>query len=103
MPPENEVSPKRPVYDRARILEGINFVVKEHVSWEMFFSLHDIDPYRLEYERLIENPDTICSEICDYVGTTANHRFSLDEVPIEKQRSDLNEKWIRRLKENMTY
>ena len=100
---EKKTSPDNPVYDKTKILRSMFAAGKDELLWEMFFSLNEIEPYRLEYERLIEDPDTICREICDYVGVSTTYRFSLDNVPIKKQKRDLNEEWARRLKESMDY
>ena len=102
-PSTDEHPPGVPEYHRGRIMEAINLVLKEQVSWEAFFTLNDIRPYRVDYERLIEGTHEVCQEICSHVGVTTDYQFSLDQSPIERQRSNLNEEWVRRIKESAGY
>jgi LPS sulfotransferase NodH len=101
--PNTQYSPEEPVYDRKRIMEAINFVLREQTSWEAFFAINDIRPYRAEYERLIEDTHAVCEEVCDHIGVTTDHQFTLDRAPIKRQRSDLNQQWMRRIKKSAGY
>ena len=92
-----------PVYDEGRIMEAINFVAHGQVNWQAFFALNDIDPYHVDYERLIENTDEACADICARVGVATDYGFSLDQTPLELQASELNAEWISRIKASTGY
>lgn len=94
---------KEPAYDRSRVIDALNFSVKEQVSWETFFALNEIEPYRITYEQLIEDTGTVGRKICAYVGVTTDNTFSIDQARLKRQGDAVNEEWIRRIKEEFGY
>ena len=86
------------VYDENRILNAINFITGERTSWENFFALNDIDPLRIDYKSLIEQPRAICLAISTCVGVETDYAFGLETSSMTQQRDGLNAEWIARIK-----
>ena len=87
-------------YDEERIRKAVRFVLNEKVSWEAFFALNEIQPLRLTYERLVQETENVCREICAHVGVETDYPFSIDKAHSKRQRNRVNEEWIRRIKES---
>jgi LPS sulfotransferase NodH len=43
-------------------------------AWEMFFMVHGITPYRVEFRQFRQHPDQTTAEILDWLGVTATAR-----------------------------
>ena len=87
-------------FDEARVRNSIDAIARLATTWENFFTANDIEPYRVEYETLIEEPHRICSEICQFMGVETDHVFEIEGSGLKKQGNAVNEDWIRRIKES---
>jgi trehalose 2-sulfotransferase len=86
-------------FDEARVRRSIDFIASLVTAWEDFFEKYSIEPYRVEYETLLEEPHRVCSEICQFLGVETDHVFSIESSGLKKQGNTVNEDWIRRINE----
>ncbi len=70
---------------------------------ERLFALGDIDPLNVFYENLLDNSNTVCRQVRDFVGIETGHVFSLDTSRTKKQGGALNREWIARAKADLRY
>lgn len=52
---------------------------EEGTSWEMFFSRHGIQPYRLTYEDLISDRNSVCLDVLKFLGIPPPKSITLHE------------------------
>lgn len=43
-------------------------ISRQEQAWEVYFELHGIEPYRVEYEELLERPEETVREIFEWLG-----------------------------------
>ena len=100
-----QASPDRreAIFDETRVRKSIETIARLAAEWEVFFSLHDIEPYRLDFESLTADPHAICSEICRFVGVETDHKFSIEKSDFERQGNSVNDDWVRRIKDLAAY
>jgi LPS sulfotransferase NodH len=55
-----------PDFQEVRWIETL--ISRQEEAWEIYFGVHGIDPYRIEYEELLERPDGTLREIFEWLG-----------------------------------
>lgn len=92
-----------PKFDAAQVRNAIDSMAGDTTWWEVFFSLRNIEPYRLDYETLIANPQGVCSEICKFIGVETDHEFAVEGSNFVKQSNSINDDWVRRIQQLSLY
>jgi LPS sulfotransferase NodH len=55
-----------PDFQEVRWIETL--ISRQEQAWEIYFEVHGIDPYRVEYEEFLERPDETVLEIFEWLG-----------------------------------
>ena len=95
--------PTQVSFDEARVMKAIDYVLRDELKWKKFFAMNGIEPLRLTYEALLEDPQGTCQQLARYVGVDINHAFSLEDTDLLKQSNELNDEWIKRIKALAAY
>ncbi|CAD5946489.1 Stf0 family sulfotransferase [Planktothrix agardhii] len=63
------ISSEQPVieYDELAILSHVESRLKERLQWENFFTLYSVNPLRITYEDVLENPQKVLQKIANFV------------------------------------
>lgn len=81
-------------YSYRGINESLYFLCQEKALWESFFSSIDVQPLRITYEELEEEPSEQVERISNYLGVKIRENvFSFSDVGISKQRDDISESY----------
>ena len=83
---------RTPVYDFPLIDTLHQNVVADNFGWETWFKLNGIEPLRLTYEDLIDNPRREIFRTLEFLGLDTPAELAL-VTHIEKQATDLNHTW----------
>jgi len=85
-------------YDQALINSAFDDILVQDIQWQKMFTLHNIHPIQVFYEDLLEDPNTICHDICKAVGIETDHQFKIERSPLKQQRTQLNDEWMERFR-----
>jgi|GEM_PF-1866880 len=92
-------------YDGARIAEEVKSIANQGRVWEEVYRLFGIDPLRIVYEDLAADPVAVTAAVAAYVGLKGppitDPRFFANP-PMERQASELNERWEARFLEEQS-
>ena len=82
-----------PVYNLKAIENSVRAIVKQRVEWELFFTLYNTAPLRLEYEEIVLNPLKTITDYLGYMNLETN--VAIDKItPNTIQLSDdINKEW----------
>ena len=83
-------------YDREMIAKAMNEVELQSARWLQWFDLHKIEPIRVIYEELIDDPHTTVRAIVEQLGVQDDEPDEVQLPPVEKQGDDTNQEWIER-------
>ena len=89
-------------FDAGKIHRALKACLLENEQWDEFFGLYSIEPLRVTYEELADNPVAVGARVADFIGLHGPPlatRRSL--TPLEVQATDLNTKWEQRYLEIM--
>ena len=95
--------PPQSSFDEARVMKAIDYVLRDELKWKKFFAMNGLQPLRLTYEALLEDPQRTCQQLARYVGVDTDHAFSLADTDLLRQSNELNEEWIKRIKALAAY
>lgn len=85
-----------PQYDKASILNIIRGLVRDQQDWELFFLLHKINPLRITYEELCENPYRVLEDVISFLGVEPAVSPKSITVPTMRLADDTNRQWEER-------
>jgi len=85
-----------PEYSFEAIRRQEQSIARQEEVWERIFTLTETEPYRLQYEEFLREPDRIFSEIADYVGVEQCPTACLDMPNIDRQSDALSAEWVAR-------
>jgi LPS sulfotransferase NodH len=85
-------------FDESEILAAVKTSMAENQVWNEFFALFSIDPLRVTYEDLAEDPPGVAASVADYLGLKGPPvtRKRVLEEPLTIQATALNEQWEKR-------
>jgi trehalose 2-sulfotransferase len=90
---------QKPVFDAGLIQSQLDALVRERARWEMFFARTGIEPLRLEYETIIEDPCHAVRQVAELMGVDALPNLGPGKVlTVELQRDALNLEWADRFR-----
>jgi len=84
-------------FDAGKISRALRSSEQELQEWNDFFDLYSIQPLRITYEALAEDPAAVGAQVADYLdlhGPPLENKRS--SVPLEVQATSLNTKWEER-------
>jgi LPS sulfotransferase NodH len=81
------------VYKYEAVLQAMKALAREKVAWEVHFAAFGIEPLRVTYEQLEEDPAPPVHQIAELMGVDSVVDVQLGDVALEKQRDETNEQW----------
>ena len=98
-------STKKPAYSAEQIKERIKFAIRITKQWESFFTTQKIQPLRIDYQDLQEDPSSMMHAIYNFIGITktqaetdtliSDYKKQNDHKP-QKQANQTNNEWRQR-------
>ncbi|MEI8701083.1 MAG: hypothetical protein EOR99_19070 [Mesorhizobium sp.] len=85
-------------FDAELIQRQLDALVRERARWEMFFARTGVDPLRLEYELIVENPMDAVRQVADMMGVKLQRSPDSSKVAIQKQRDSISLEWADRFR-----
>lgn len=89
-----QAAQSRPEFSVPAIQSAISQILIERSGWDRFFAYTGIEPLRVSYERLVENPDETLCRVCEHIG--AQWTGVPGEEVTHVQRSQLSDEWRQR-------
>ena len=84
-----------PEYDRDRIAELVRTIGEHNAGWEAWFASAGVEPYRVRYEQLADDPVATTRDILGFLGLSLPE--GSDITPRHRrQADDLNHRWVSR-------
>jgi LPS sulfotransferase NodH len=84
---------------------AINYLVRlltaHDASWDAYFLGLGIDPLKITYEELAEDPATVVLAVLKYLGIEAPAGLEIAGPRLEAQADELSEDWVRRVHEHL--
>lgn len=77
---ERDAVSARVPYDFFSILSKVMILGANNVNWEAYFSRLGIEPCRIEYEELVDNPKAVVQRIFEFLGLERK----TDEIELER-------------------
>ncbi len=91
------VPQNKPEYDFAALSLYVQEAGDHQRAWEEWFGFNSIDPHRITYSQLDENPSEVVSGVLDFLSLKLPLTAVLD-APNKRLASDINEQWIVRFR-----
>ena len=90
-------------YDFKKILALIESFALQNGNWERLFSLLNVTPYRISYERLVKQPATELENIAKFIGINLENypESSMHKPWIQSQSTAINRLWEDRFLEDI--
>jgi LPS sulfotransferase NodH len=85
-----------PAFDRDQIALYADRIRTENAAWERFFAERSIAPYRIVYERMVEEPDEAVRGVLGFLGVADHGDVGSGPVELEQQADALTDEWIER-------
>lgn len=85
-------------YDEAAILSHVDRLIYERMQWERFFALYSIDPLRVAYEEVLEEPEKLVRHIAKFLGEDISIRVGLDMSATRKIGGGRNQEWAEQIR-----
>jgi LPS sulfotransferase NodH len=96
--------PAQPV-EPAFSFRAINYLVRlltaHDASWDAYFLGLGIEPLKVSYEELAEQPAPVVHRVLDHLAIDAPSPLDLGAPRLEAQADELSEDWIRRVHEHL--
>jgi LPS sulfotransferase NodH len=84
---------------------AINYLVRlltaHDASWDAYFLGLGIQPLKISYEELAEQPEPIVRRVLDHLEIDAPEMLDLGAPRLEVQADELSEDWVRRVHEHL--
>jgi LPS sulfotransferase NodH len=91
----HEPSEHQPHFDRARIDELCATIIEHNAAWQQWFAAVGVEPYRVTYEGLDQDPAGTTQAVLDYLGIELPPSRSI-QVRHRRLADELNTQWIKR-------
>ena len=89
-----DAPPPKVDYSHDGIRAAMRTIIAENAAWEEHFASQGLEVLPVWYERLLEDPQGVCQEVCRRVlGRDSTHTFSLDQSDIVKMRDNTTDEW----------
>lgn len=85
---------RKPEYNFYHILDCLREINVQEKGWEMYFMERNITPFRVVYEELIADPESIVVNAMNYLGIAITDGFVLPSPRLRKQADSLSEEWV---------
>jgi len=82
-----------PSYDGDRIHECLRGIVRDYARWELFFARNGIEPTRVAYETLVDDPQACVDDIAAVFGLRGRTPIDMGQVTLQIQRDALTAEW----------
>ena len=80
-------------YDRDLITARLQSAVRQNTDWDYYFARNRIEPFRLTYEALLEQPDAAVGAIAQWLGVDLAAAPKGEASRTRSQRDALTEEW----------
>ena len=86
------------LFDHRHVRALLKWVEHQNREWERFFRDNGINPLRLTYEEVVDDPPSAVVEIFRFLGIPAPpaNEMRSEHLPLERQTDAVTEEWIRR-------
>ncbi len=92
-------APRRaPVYDYEQVRFRLGIVEQDIKGWTALFERNRLNPIKVTYESLTENPRAVTDKILRSFGLARDPARELALPPIERQADAVNQEWIERFR-----
>lgn len=85
---------REPAYNYHQIWQCLREVRVQAKGWETYFHSREIEPHRVVYEDLVENPETVLRGVLEFIGVAVPDEFRVPEIRLKKQADSLNDIWL---------
>lgn len=85
-----------PHFDAELIRDYLELIVRWNAGWEVYFALAGIEPLRISYEDLVEDPQTVINRIAAALGYSGLTRIDQAQLTLRIQRDDISAEWRER-------
>ena len=93
---ENPLPKREPFFDFEFIDRLHQLIVEGEAGWQSFFEACGVQPFRVEYEELVEAYESTALRILDYLNIPYPRNLVFGERKLQKQADDLSEAWVQR-------
>ncbi|WFE88735.1 Stf0 family sulfotransferase [Roseibium porphyridii] len=89
---ERTSEPQEPDYDRDLIRKTIEEVTHYEDAWSNWFSREGLDPYRITYDELATDPETVLADLITHLGFDGAVAKGIP-LPVAKLADKVSEEW----------
>jgi LPS sulfotransferase NodH len=90
-------APKRePTFEFEFIDRLHNLVIEGEAGWQSFFEACGVQPFKVEYEELVEAYETTALRVLDYLHVSYPKDLVFGQRRLQKQSDALNEAWVQK-------
>jgi LPS sulfotransferase NodH len=93
---ETPVPKREPTFDFEFIDQLYNLILQGEAGWQSFFEACRVQPFRVEYEELVEAYEATALRILDYLNVPYPENLVFGERRLQKQADALNEAWVQK-------
>ena len=93
---ETPVSKREPAFDFEFIDLLYSLIVEGEAGWQSFFEACEVQPFKVEYEELVEAYEPTAIRILDYLIVSYPKNLVFGERSLQKQADALNEEWVQK-------
>jgi trehalose 2-sulfotransferase len=94
------VATTEPDLDEKLVLGMIDKLKRDRDNWERFFASRNVDPLRITYEELVQNPSDVIMSIASYVDVELDPAAIPVESEYRQQANTTNEKWVNAMRDS---
>jgi trehalose 2-sulfotransferase len=80
-------------YDRRAIADCLARLAYGRARWHCWFARNGLDPLRLAYEDIVEDPQRAVARVAAHIGLGEEPRADLAKVDLPVQRDSVSEEW----------
>lgn len=93
---ETPVPKREPTFDFEFIDQLYHLIVEGEAGWQGFFEACGVQPFKVEYEELVEAYEPTALRILDYLHVSYPANLVFGERRLQKQADALNEMWVKK-------
>jgi LPS sulfotransferase NodH len=93
---ETPVPKREPFFDFEFMDLLHNLIIEGEVCWQSFFEACGVQPFKVEYENLVEAYEPTALRILDYLKVSYPKNLAFGERRLQKQADALNEAWVKK-------
>ncbi len=91
---ESPVPKQEPRFDFAFIDQLYHLILKGEAGWQHFFAECGVQPFRVQYEELVQAYESTALRILAYLGISCREALVFGERQLQRQADELNEAWV---------